>query len=245
MKKSFIQLAMISLFLSSPALAQTNVDFTNKFSWSENCGWMNWRDAGNPVGQQGVRIDESGRYMSGFIWCENIGWMNLGNGTPANGSSYANTTGTDFGVNIDVVTGNLSGMAWGENVGWINFSGGHIAAGASSAARITLTQPRRLFGYAWGENIGWINLNAAEAGKFVGFDLDGECDSIDFNNDTSFFDPQDIDAFLSVYSERPCIPAAATCNDIDFNNDASLFDPCDINAFLVMYSEGPCTPCGQ
>ncbi len=70
------------------------------------------------------------------------------------------------------------------------------------------------------------------------------CDSIDFNNDTSLFDPQDIEAFLSVYSEGPCVPETATCNDIDFNNDTSLFDPCDISSFLTMYSEGPCTPCG-
>ncbi len=70
------------------------------------------------------------------------------------------------------------------------------------------------------------------------------CDSIDFNNDTSLFDPQDIDAFLSVYSEGPCVPPTATCNDIDFNNDSSLFDPCDIDAFLLVFSEGPCTPCG-
>ncbi|MFO0855981.1 MAG: hypothetical protein U0640_01345 [Phycisphaerales bacterium] len=71
-----------------------------------------------------------------------------------------------------------------------------------------------------------------------------DCDSIDFNNDTSLFDPQDIDAFLSVYSEGPCIPASATCNDIDFNNDGSLFDPCDIDSFLLQFSEGPCTLCG-
>ncbi|MFO0858820.1 MAG: hypothetical protein U0640_15855 [Phycisphaerales bacterium] len=71
------------------------------------------------------------------------------------------------------------------------------------------------------------------------------CDSIDFNNDSSLFDPQDIDAFLSVYSEGPCIPATATCNDIDFNNDGSLFDPCDIDSFLLVFSEGPCTLCGQ
>ncbi len=70
------------------------------------------------------------------------------------------------------------------------------------------------------------------------------CDTIDFNNDTSLFDPQDIEAFLSVYSEGPCIPSTAMCNDIDFNNDTSVFDPCDINSFLVMYSEGPCTACG-
>jgi hypothetical protein len=70
------------------------------------------------------------------------------------------------------------------------------------------------------------------------------CDSIDFNNDTSFFDPTDVDALLSVFSEGPCIPGSATCNDIDFNNDGSLFDPCDIDAFLLVFSEGPCTICG-
>ncbi len=71
------------------------------------------------------------------------------------------------------------------------------------------------------------------------------CDTIDFNNDTSLFDPQDIDAFLSVYSEGPCIPDTATCNDIDFNNDGSVFDPCDIDSFLLQFSEGPCTLCGS
>ncbi|MFO0857071.1 MAG: immunoglobulin domain-containing protein [Phycisphaerales bacterium] len=70
------------------------------------------------------------------------------------------------------------------------------------------------------------------------------CDSIDFNNDTSLFDPQDIESFLSVYSEGPCIPAYATCGDIDFNNDGSLFDPCDIDSFLLVFSEGPCVNCG-
>lgn len=66
------------------------------------------------------------------------------------------------------------------------------------------------------------------------------CNDIDFNNDGSLFDPQDIEAFLSVYSEGPCIPETATCDSIDFNNDGSLFDPEDINAFLRVFSEGPC-----
>lgn len=66
------------------------------------------------------------------------------------------------------------------------------------------------------------------------------CDSIDFNNDQSTFDPQDIDAFLSVFSEGPCVPATATCDSIDFNNDGSLFDPADIDDFLRVFSEGPC-----
>ncbi len=73
------------------------------------------------------------------------------------------------------------------------------------------------------------------------------CDSVDFNNDASLFDPQDIESFLSVYSSGPCLPASVpdVCNDVDFNNDGSLFDPCDISSFLAVYSEGPCTACGQ
>ncbi|MFO0856945.1 MAG: hypothetical protein U0640_06270 [Phycisphaerales bacterium] len=85
------------------------------------------------------------------------------------------------------------------------------------------------------------------SGRFIGsvtFTSQPVCDSIDFNNDTSLFDPQDIDAFLSVYSEGPCIPDTATCSDIDFNNDSSVFDPCDIDSFLLVFSEGPCTLCG-
>ncbi len=66
------------------------------------------------------------------------------------------------------------------------------------------------------------------------------CDDIDFNNDGGRFDPTDIDAFLSRFSEGPCVPATATCNDIDFNNDASLFDPGDIDSFLSVFGEGPC-----
>jgi uncharacterized membrane protein len=70
------------------------------------------------------------------------------------------------------------------------------------------------------------------------------CDCVNFNNDGAVFDPQDIEAFLSVYSEGPCVPAGTDCGDIDFNNDGSSFDPCDIESFLSAYSEGPCTQCG-
>jgi hypothetical protein len=68
----------------------------------------------------------------------------------------------------------------------------------------------------------------------------GVCDDIDFNRDGIRFDPLDIEAFLSVFSEGPCLPAGASCRDIDFNNDGSLFDPEDVDAFLRVFSEGPC-----
>jgi hypothetical protein len=76
----------------------------------------------------------------------------------------------------------------------------------------------------------------------ISLELTRVCDSIDFNNDQSSFDPLDIEAFLSIYSEGDCIPAGADCNDIDFNNDGAAFDPLDIESFLSVFSEGPCVP---
>ena len=152
----------------TPALAQTNVDAINKFSWSENCGFLNWRDGGSTVGTQGARIGF--KILSGFVWGENIGWIDLGDGTPANGQQYANPTSgpvvgiPDFGVNRDPATNALSGFAWGENVGWVNFSGGALATPAQPARFDPIA--KRLRGYCWGENIGWINLD--HSAVFVG-----------------------------------------------------------------------------
>lgn len=137
------------------ALAQTNVNPAQKFTWSENTGWLNWRDANADA--QGVR--QNATFLQGYIWGENIGWINTGNGS----GPYTNAGHTTFGVNIGA-GGALSGYAWGENVGWINFNttpriGAQGARYDSSA--------RRLRGYAWGENIGWINLD--DATNYVAF----------------------------------------------------------------------------
>jgi hypothetical protein len=163
--------SLVLACLAAPAWGQSGVDTSNKFAWSENTGWLNFRDAGEPAGQQGVRLEAG--VLAGFAWGENIGWINFGDGTPGTVLGYGNATGSDFGVNIDSATGNLAGLAWGENVGWINFG---WAAGAVPAnpqrPRIELGRFR---GFAWGENIGWINLDLAAAGQFVGIDLGATC----------------------------------------------------------------------
>jgi hypothetical protein len=246
MKTSTIHL-IASLTTLGPAMtlfAQQAPSATAKMSWAENIGWMNWRDAGSPTasngGSQGVKLSTSGQFLSGFIWAENTGYINVGDGTPANGLAYSNPTSgsiaglPDFGVNINPATGELSGFAWGENIGWINFSMTSLAP----AQRARMTSEDRLVGYAWGENVGWISFNASEQGQFVAWGK--VCNDVDFNNDGSIFDPMDIDAFMSVFSEGPCIPAQATCDSVDFNNDGSIFDPQDIDAFMSVFSEGPC-----
>jgi len=109
----------------------------------------------------------------------------------------------------------------------------------SNASEIAESQP---FWIVFNDSAPAADAEAAQA--WVLANLLGttpDCDSIDFNNDGSLFDPTDIDAFLSVFSEGPCLPLDASCNDIDFNNDGSLFDPADIDAFLRVFSEGPCS----
>ncbi len=154
-------------------LLPSNIDATNKWSWDETAGWMNWRDANGG----GVIVGTS--FLSGLIWGENTGWVNVGDGTPADGAQYANIDSSDFGVNIDPGSGDLSGMAWAENAGWINFSGGALAV-PPNPARFDAAQ-ERFFGFVWSENAGWINLD--DALHFVGVesasspaDLDGDGD---------------------------------------------------------------------
>ncbi len=127
-------------------LIPSNIDPANKFSWSENAGWMNWADANGGAGGVFVAAD----HLSGMIWMENVGWVNVGNG----GGPYANINDTNYGVNIEP-GGDLTGYAWGENIGWVNFK---TTAQAPNQARFD-AGAGRFRGYAWAENIGWINLD--------------------------------------------------------------------------------------
>jgi hypothetical protein len=126
---------------------------------------------------------------------------------------------------------------------------GTIAQTLGDSSNNGTTSEDRFHGVIYAGGIGSIRISNTSGGievdhlQYFGGPAQS-CDSIDFNNDGGSFDPTDIDAFLSVFSEGPCIPASANCSDIDFNNDGSLFDPCDIDAFLLVFSEGPCTPCG-
>lgn len=146
--------AAIALALSATALGVSTVNPSHKFSWGENIGWMNWRDAG--AGAQGAAMSALSTYLSGYVWSENVGWINLGDGSPVNGTAYANTTGADAGVNI-MPNGDLWGLAWGENIGWISFDTAPTLAASGKQARYD-SAAKRLRGYAWGENVGWINL---------------------------------------------------------------------------------------
>jgi len=147
----------ITAVLASPALAESNVDPAHAFTWGENIGWINWRDADDA--DAGVELSPDGEFLSGFAWGENVGWINLGDGT----GPYSNLDGASAGVNL-LPSGYLDGFAWGENIGWVNFS--TEATLGAEGARFDEVE-NRLRGYAWGENVGWINLN--DDTHYVGF----------------------------------------------------------------------------
>jgi len=195
--------------LERGASGQSNVVTDHKYCWSENIGFLNWRDAGQPATSQGARVRNS--ILSGFIWAENVGYINLGDGTPTNGTSYANANGSDFGVNRNPATNGLSGLAWGENIGWINFNLPTLPA--NQRPRVD-PAAGRLRGYAWGENIGWINLDNATV--YIGVTL---C-TADFNDDT-FVNSQDVFDFLSAFF--PLQPSADINHD-GFINSQDFFD---------------------
>ena len=131
--------------------AQSNIDASQKWSWGENVGWMNWRDANGGV--DGVRVSPD--YLRGWIWCENVGWINVGDGSP------------NFGVNIDE-NGDMYGFGWAENIGWVNFDTRTTLGPSSQQAMFDDGPDKRFSGYAWGENIGWINLD--DSMHFVALD---------------------------------------------------------------------------
>ena len=160
-RKSLLITAVLALIVAGGAgatylLAPSNIDPVSKYSWSENAGWMNWRDADGSA--EGVIVHAD--YLEGSIWMENAGWVNVGNG----GGPYLNTNDTNYGVNI-LLNGDLDGYAWGENIGWIYFK---TTGQSPNQARFD-AGAGRFRGYAWAENIGWINLD--DANSFVGVEV--------------------------------------------------------------------------
>ena len=130
--------------LSRPATAQSNIDPAERFAWSENVGWINFRPT--HVGAT-VHAD----HLAGFAWAENVGWIQLG---ADGGGPYANTGAGDWGVNRDGA-GNLSGFTWSENVGWINFGPSHGGVSLDAATGA-------FDGFAWSPNVDWIHFRSAD-----------------------------------------------------------------------------------
>lgn len=142
----------VSLFaLSSTLLFADDISSTDKYAWSENAAWLNFKSTHRQV----TVYDD---HLEGYVWAAKVGWIKLGSYAGGGTHTYANSSSTDWGVNNDG-GGNLSGYAWGENIGWINFN--------PSDSQVTIDAASGDFsGYAWAAKIGWIHFqNSSPAYK--------------------------------------------------------------------------------
>jgi hypothetical protein len=148
MKRTISLVLVLLVAGAAGSLAGTTINATNRYAWSANTGWLDWR--GDTV--NGAAI---GAYTCvGWLYGANTGWVNLGSGSAANGVRYQNNTGTDWGVNHDGL-GNLRGYAWGANIGWVSFE-------ATGAPKVDL-KTGRLSGDVYSANCGWLSLSNAQA----------------------------------------------------------------------------------
>ncbi|MFO0857856.1 MAG: hypothetical protein U0640_10920 [Phycisphaerales bacterium] len=179
---------------------------------------------------------------------DGFAWHSLGSGTNGQVNTLADRYGTILAggtfTSVDGIPANR--IASYFNSVWSPIREGVTPESGSTFASVNVIEVTELDHIFVGGSFSRAGVYLSPNLSYFTYPVDCGlfCNDIDFNNDGSYFDPQDIDAFLSVYSEGPCIPAAAICDDIDFNNDTSIFDPCDINGFLALFTEGPCTTCG-
>lgn len=138
----------ITLLSATISLAQSTIDSTAPFGHGANTGWIHFR----PSVAHGVVVGET--FLSGYTHGANFGWLHLGDGSPSNGHTYANTSDADFGVNRDAL-GNLSGLGWSGNVGWVSFGW----AGLNDPNRPRFDPTTGDFhGLAYSANSGWFVL---------------------------------------------------------------------------------------
>jgi len=213
-----LRLTAALLALATSASAQSTINSTHKYAYGANTGWLNFR----PSAVDGVVVGEA--FLAGNIYAANFGWIRLGAGTPANGHTYTNASGSDFGVNHDG-TGTLTGYGYSGNIGWVNF--GWARANDPNRPHFDLLTGQ-FSGYAYSANTGWINLagnlttdtlanpdtdgdgmadaweiekfgNLTTAGIGTDKDKDGQSDAAEYAADT---DPNNAAEYLRIISQN-------------------------------------------
>lgn len=183
MKKSIIKFfsiiavaAVFTILFSTLTTADTNIDSTNKWAWSDTAGWWNFYSTDT------VEVD--GQELRGYA-TSSIGAMALNCNSTPNGDICSDS---NFKVTNPDANGNLSGCAWNDNVGWISFwcgdgdcDGSSVEDASSTCSasnyRVTIDANGDFNGYAWNDIEGWISFNCAN---------DSSCDDSNFKLQTSW-----------------------------------------------------------
>ncbi len=156
--------------------AETNIDATDHWAWSDLSGWWDF------YGTDTVSVGTS--TLSGYA-SSSIGEIALNCDTTPGG----NICGTsDFKVTNADGGGSLSGCAWNDTVGWIHFwcgdgdcDGSTVEDASSTCAssnfRVTIDANGVFNGYAWNDVEGWVSFNCANSSS---------CGTSDYKVETSW-----------------------------------------------------------
>lgn len=171
MKKTVHILSFLSLGITTARSQQSTLGEGDSYAWAANFGWIEMMP-NRPNAGDGFRFGEVS--CAGWLWSSSIGWIHCGDGTPADGISYANDGNTDYGVN-HYATGELYGLAWSPNTGWINFGWWTLEPGNRDRPRVDLSNGN-IYGYVWSANCGWINFSTGYLGTdtMIVTDTDGD-----------------------------------------------------------------------
>jgi hypothetical protein len=160
--KTKLGILALAVLATAAAQAGSTIDPAARHGYGANIGWTDWQyDTSTP---DGVTVESY--LLHGKIYAANVGWIDTGNGTPASGVQYSQTSG-EWGVNHDGA-GNLSGYAYGANIGWIYFD-----PSIATPPRVDLTTGE-MSGFAYGANVGWIGLDGITTNFAPGSDSDGD-----------------------------------------------------------------------
>jgi len=150
---------MLSSLPTLEALAENSrpIDPDQKYAWSSNAGWLNFRPEPSFLAEM-VKIYPD--HLEGYVWGEKIGWIELGSYSDGEEHTYQNDSRDNWGVNNDG-SGKLSGYAWSTNVGWVNFNPECYDCPTS----VTINPTTGDFeGYVWSTTVGWINFQSSISG---------------------------------------------------------------------------------
>ncbi len=101
-----------------------------------------------------TQVPEGKSYISGYAFAGELGWIDLGDGSPANGTSYSNLTPDDIGINVDS-GGNLTGFAFNKTLGLISLD--WPGAQPSQLPRLNF-QSGEITGLWFNPNAGWFDF---------------------------------------------------------------------------------------
>jgi len=135
--------------LVSVSFAATNIDFTYRYAWNDNIGWIDFYSTNN------VFVNPA--QIKGYA-DSSVGYIALNCNTTPNGDICGGSTGVWRVYNDG--SGNLTGWAWSDAIGWISFDS--ASAGSPYTYQVSINPGTGdFYGWAWNDNIGWISFNCS------------------------------------------------------------------------------------